>query len=360
MLSKIWERYIFFQALKFLFFFLFCIYAIYVLIDFSTHSARLFTYSAFAYLDLFLYYLHHFVMRLYLFFPLALLFSILKVFGSMNLHNELVSLRMSGLSMPMLARPFFLLSLMITLLTYVNFEFFAPKSYQFTTYFKESHLRKPKENNRKSLHILPASNHSKIIYQKKLPEENILFDVFWIISKKEIWHIKKLSLEQPFPIGFYVDKLLYDSNGRFIKEASYNQWTFSGMNIFSEKAQNTIPYEHYSISSLTRTLYKKESSSKIEKAHLLTQLHYKLSMPLFSFLISLGLIPYILIFSRNFRFLILTLCALFGYVVFFTMMDATVILGENNVFSPVYCLWSPILLSLLFALRNFHKKSHIQ
>ena len=103
--SKIWQRMLFFRALKFILFFLVSIYLIYVVIDLSAHSGRLFSSSG-SLVSIFFYYLHHFMARLDLFLPLSLLLATISLLSAMKILAadrhlvEAVRYRLGGMVLP--------------------------------------------------------------------------------------------------------------------------------------------------------------------------------------------------------------------------------------------------------------------
>ena len=60
-LSKIWEKKIFFNTLKLTLFFLSAIYIVFIIIDFSIHSAKIFSHSETTFLDILRYFTFLFI-----------------------------------------------------------------------------------------------------------------------------------------------------------------------------------------------------------------------------------------------------------------------------------------------------------
>ena len=165
---KIWQKYLL-RHLTFTFvFILFCIFAIYVIIDLSIHGVRFLTKgpntTAF---DLIFYYLRHFAMHLDLFLPLAFLLSTYKVLFSLSGHLELVALQMAGLSKKKLLLPFFYFAATLSLFGYINHEYFSGAAIVAADEFKAAHSKSKKKqvHSRDHVHSLRLDDQSELVYQ---------------------------------------------------------------------------------------------------------------------------------------------------------------------------------------------------
>ncbi len=351
-LSKLWERYLFLETLKFLIFFLLAIFSIYIIIDFSTFSTKFFSYSQISIFNILGYYLNLFIKYTHLFLPLTLMLAIIKVLCDMNVHNELTALRVSGISVYQLSRPFFIIAILLTIFTYLNFEYFSTDSLNSVDNFKKSYLKKEERKKSQKANVIYLEDGTKIVYQNSSLKEKELFDVYWIESPDIIWHIKYLKINAPYPIGYYVDQLSRNSFNKFEKKISYDEHHFSTM-VFENNNDMLVPYENRSITTLFKQLFFKKVSSPKENAEITSQLNFKLAMPLLSLIIVLAIIPICIKFSKNISIFYICTFALFGFVIFFMMMDAVLILGENQVFTPWIIIWLPFLASFTFFGRRF-------
>ena len=109
-----------------------------------------------------------------------------------------------------------------------------------------------------------------------------------------------------------------------------------------------MPIENRPIS----TLYKQSKSNAIcqkEKNELLANLNYKIAMPIIYLLLIISIFPYLMIFSKNISIFYISSFAILGFVVFHTIMDSFLILGENSTLPPYMIIWSPIIIiSIIF------------
>lgn len=347
---KIWEKYIILEILKFIVFFLLGIYAVYTIIDFFTHSTRLFTYSSVHWYNIVYYYINHFILRLVLFLPLSFMLAIIKVLCDMNIHNEISTLQMAGISSKRILLPIFSIALMLSVFTYINFEVFSPKANAYIGNFKNMHLKK-KVKKDANIHSIILDDNTKLAYYSKI-EKHKLLDVYWIKSNSDIWHIKYLDYSKKPIIGHFVDHLTKIDNS-FEKTSSYKEFQFHDLNI-SNAELNIIPIEYYSLSKLIK---ENKFFSKTKRAQLLSNLHYKLSMPLLPFIIVLAVAPYCLKYSRNLSVFFIIFLSIFAFFIFYTLIDSMLILCENQVFHPAIIMWSIFFFLFIIFGKMFIKKT---
>ncbi|MDE3045143.1 MAG: LptF/LptG family permease [Verrucomicrobiota bacterium] len=334
---KLWQRHLFYR-LTLTFSFLLCsLFAIYLLLDLSINGVRFLGKGHAEPLSLLFYYLRSFSVHLELFLPLSFLLTVLKVLLDLNEHLELVALQMAGLSRKKLLVPFFFFASFLSLTCYANSEWIAPTAINAAKTFRATYSTHNKKPRRENLHALVLQDGSELVYQTFSDHE--LFDVFWIRSRHDIWMMKTLTLTTP-PTGYFVDHLV--RTHQLEKTESYPIRSFPELTCPSPKP--FIPFESRPLSTLLQeALY-----ASSDKASVQTHLHYKLALPLLSFLILLALAPFTLRFSRTRPLFLLAALSLFAFFAILTLLDSCLILGENQVFSPALAIWSP--LSLLFAL----------
>jgi lipopolysaccharide export system permease protein len=281
--------------------------------------------------------------------------AIIKVIYVKNTQNELIALQMSGISKNKLSTPLFFIALILTCISYANYEFLTPKSVESIESFKNEYFRENKKNIDKSLNILLLENKTKLIYQKYDPIKNQLFDVFWINSANDIWHIKYLRVDAKTPLGTYVDHFLRDKEGRLIKQESFDSYNFAKIQFDKDVNSSLKPYNTRPISMLYSQYKNKRYSSVKEKAYILSQLNYKLAMPLLPFLIVLSLLPICMRFSRISLIYLISFISLISFIAFYIMMDAAMILSENQIGSSFWIIWSPIIITFFFFSFKFIK-----
>ncbi|NGX34598.1 MAG: hypothetical protein K1060chlam1_00951 [Candidatus Anoxychlamydiales bacterium] len=351
-LSKIWERKLFFNTLKLLLFFLFAIFSVVVVIDFSIHGAKIFAHSKTSITLIIKYYFNLFFIQLNLFLALTFLLATIKILSDMNIHHELTALRMAAISAKKLSRPFFIIAIFISIISYINLQYFYPKSLSFKDNFKETYFKKTKYAKKMQPNVIYLEDGAKLVYQKYDQSQNKLFDVYFIKNSSDIWHAKHLTFNEQEAVGKFVDHLTRKDK-IFEKTKSFQTYVFKDI----ELDENTNMFEPIENRSITN-LFKQNSSKNIcqkEKNEISSYLNYKLAMPLVSFLIVFAVFPPLITFSKNISIFFICTFAIFGFVIFHTIMDSALILAANAAKAPYIVLWLPvIMISLIFG-RRFQK-----
>ncbi len=348
----LWERYLIKETLKTFFLFLFSFYFLYLLIDYSMHLQQIMKSEKLKIKELMLYYFMLFSKRLTLLLPLALLISSLKVLTSMNRKNELLALESGGIGIKSLMRPFFFIALLCVGINYFNSEMLSSRSLIFINLFEKKFFKSKKKpyNNKESMHILVLEDGSRLIYQDYDQENRLLLDLFYVLSTDEIYTMKTLSLKEGLCIGNKVDRLNRNENGFIEKKDSFDTFLFSSLTIdptFKDTLER--PLENRSIQDLISLLRKKRKPTSAIQSHLL----FKLLMPLLPLFVMIGIIPYTIVFKLSSSPFILFAIAIFGYIAFFSVLKACLILSQAQVVSPFWAFLTPTFLFLFFFGRKF-------
>ncbi len=351
-LSKIWERYLFKETLKVFFLFLGLFYFLYASIHYSTHMQDFLRSVNVPIIDIGIYYAYHFSKVAHLLLPLALLIATIKVLTTLNANRELVALQACGMKLISLLRPFFLMAILCSVLSVLNFEFLTPRSAVYLRDFKVSHLKhEHREKRAESVHVLHLKDQTKLVYQSYDAQKNLYLDAIWLRSIDDIWKMKGLSNTPSGPIGYYVDHLKRTPEGLLEKVESFPTYTFKEIQWIPERQHKEgLSIESKRFSQLARLAWQKYDS------FVATHLYYKTVISLLSFLVVIASAPFCLRYTRNLQIFFIYAIALFGYLAFFTMMDAAVILGENQVFGPLFALFTPFALCLSFFTWKFTRK----
>lgn len=353
----IWQRYVLREILKTFFLFLGCFYFLYAVIDYSSHMQDFFSDRKIEVPHLCMYYLFHFVKRADLLIPLGLLLATLRTLLSLNARGELIALRASGISLRKILHPFLWTALGCSLFCWANFEFFIPSSLQFLDRFKEENFKTHHNLEKMPLHTIFLKDGSKIIYQSYLKERGAYFDVFWIRSSHDIWRMKYLSQDLRHPKGEWVDHILCNAEGTLEKTESFSSCSFTPFQpVPNQTRKGTAPPENRKISTLLRSTFSGKQMIGYDSAPVLTQLLFKIMIPLLSFLAVLAPAPFCVRHSRNSSPFLLYALALFGFLFFFTFLDSCIILGENRTVYPSIAILLPFF--LVFALSGWsYRKS---
>jgi len=328
--------------------FLFAFYFLYVLFDFSLHTSDMYGHTSASFVSLATYYFYNFIKRLDLLLPLSLLLTTINIITSMNQNRELLALQTSGLSLQSILKPFLISGFALCLIIGANFQFLLPKAQKYIDKFDKSY--QVDIDSVPQIRSVNLHSGGKLLFSKY--KRGALQDVYWIQSPKEIWHFKNIEEnEEGKIVGYFVDHITRDEDCGFIKKASFEKMDmpFLTVPLYEPSLDEEQPFENFSISSLLSKLLKTQGSQSRYFCQISSQLYYKLAMPWFGLILVLGVTPFCTKFSRSNKNLIIYTGGLIGFITFFTIMDTAVILGENNIVSPIVAVLTPIatLLALL-------------
>ncbi len=345
----LYQRYLFDKIAKTFAFFLLCIFLIFTLLDLSIHGVRFFSHGLIGIIDIAIYYFYNFANYLEFFLPLTFLLGVLKVVLDLNTHNELVALQMAGLSRKKILVPFFIFAGLLTFVSYANQQWLAPKSQEFASGFRSKHTKRQKKADTPHLFSIPLEDKTELVYQEM--NDNELFDVFWIKSSKDLWHMKFLKTG-PSIEGRFVDRFQRTSEGKLEKTESFETKAFPDLVLDSDvHLQPFIPFENRPLSLLFTQALKQTS----EKQNALCYLHHKLASPMLCFLVLILVTPFIMCFSRLKPLFLITASSLFVFVGFMTVLEGMFILAENHVISSFLAIWGPMLAAFAIGLPRFIK-----
>jgi len=349
-MKKIWQRYLLRQIGTTFLFILICLFVVFILLDFSIHGVRFLKRGATDGIDIFIYYFRLFAMHLELFLPLTFLLTTLKVLFDLNHHFELVALQMAGLSRKTLLRPFFLFAALLSLVCYINSQWFAPDAILSAQTFKTLHSKTKKRAPRSPLQSIALPDDSELVYQSFDAEKQELFDVFWVRSSEDIWHMKFLRIDISPPQGHFIDHLIRKE--RLEKSESFDARPFPELPMNPDtKPKAFIPFESRSLTTLLHEAIYASSN----KASVRTHLQYKLALPLLSLLGLLAIAPLTMRFSRDRPTLLIVALSLFGFLALKTLFDSLLILGENQVLPSWVAMWLPLLALFAYSIKRFAK-----
>lgn len=337
MRPPIWQRLIFTEALKVVLFFLVCFTLLYVLIDYSIH-AKGFSSAHFTFPDLCLYYLCHFAMRAQILIPFALMLGTVKVLCGLNTRRELVALFSSGLCCQTLIKPLLLLALFCIMVLYTNEEVFLPLA--------NDHLKRVEENyfahnsldlSERYLHSITMQDGSTLIYQYFEPSKNALFDVFWVQDSGNRITRMKMLYPIDIPQGEFVDIMKRGKEGKLSLTSSFEKMTLPDLHLDKQALEEARFEPSGAPISL---LFKKMGSArnKDQQAEISAQLIYKILIPFTALLAVILPAAPCLRFSRKFPLFLTYAASIFGFIFLITIIDAALIVGENNILSPIFIL----------------------
>lgn len=353
--KNLWERHLCYQILKVLLFTVGCFYILYVVIDYSIHSHHFSKTTHFNWVDLAYYYFYLFMKRADLILPIAFIIASNNLLLNLNQSHAMIALFVGGLNKLQLLRPFFTVAFFIAALLLINFEYVLPKALTYLDSFEHKNFKKESSEDYSitSTYHVPLGEHSTLIFAKYDYKKECFEDVYYIEHPDSIWKMKRLQMNGNAPQGFDVEHLIRDPNSLLIKQQEYDSLCFQKLPINLLETQRQItPCEQKSLSSLYNLVRNPSSLSQMLLPMALTQLSFKLSVPFISFLFIIACTPFCITFSRKLPIFMIYAMSIFGVITFFIVMDAAVILGENQIFSP----WIAVALPYLICLAGFGRK----
>jgi len=321
-------------------------YFLYVLIDCSSNP-KLFQSSSLHLWDILLYYFYQFSQHAEILIPIALLLSALKVILTANVQREILALLAAGLSLKKITRPFLLFALLIMSLCYLNYEFLQPTIYLKLAEFEKIHLDKQLPSDHGIVHPLTLEDHSLLIYNYFDPIQNQIHDLFWQKSTKDIYKIRQLDLTKRPPTGYQIDHLVR-KNSKLTLVKHYDSLPFHAMILPKDLTSLFRPAKWQSLSGLAQLIPLHDLFNLNDKqASITTFFLYKLTMPLVVLLVVVAPLCYLMRYSRKVSPFLIYGLSLFFYITFFTMLKASVILGENQILHPLVAICVPMASLLL-------------
>jgi lipopolysaccharide export system permease protein len=344
-MSKIWQRYFIRELLKVFLMLLFCFYALYVLIDYSSRPGT-FRALGLSSWQLTLYYLYTFVMRADILIPFALLIATIKTVLAANMHRELVALLASGIRLKQILRPFLYTGLAFTALVYLNTEWIVPQARIGLQKMEELRFLSIDRGLSSRVHSLVLKDRSILIYQSFDAPQETFFDLFWVRTADDIYRIKFLTLKH-VPEGSLVDHLSRNSNGQLVQVSFSDHMLFPQIEFSDENITETLrPASDLSLSQLwgQLDLNKSDKIKSDKKAKIETALYHKLVMPWLCLLAVLAPLPYCVQFSRNPPQFFIYVLGMFGLVTLYLLMSALATISQNQVADPFWVLLFPMVL----------------
>ena len=336
---KLWKR----TLLKeFLLTFLLIImgsFLLFVTLDYSMHAKVL-------HANIILYYLAQFSKYGEIFIPTALLIATIKVLSTSNSRNELLALKVAGISSKRILAPFLLCGVFFAALLWLNFETFQPKAFAYI-----NHSEVKKRLKKTEVYPLMLSDSSLIVYGHFDPKEKKFSDVYWLKNFDQLFAIKNLYCDNKKPRGDEVDCIVRNSDNRMKRGEHLINYTFTDMPLETESVASLVsPPKWQSISELFQNIRGTDFSSLTNKeAAIATFLTYKLTLPLGALLAILGPAAACFTIRRGIPIFFIYAISLFSLITFFTLLNASVILGENQVVAPFVAVLTPVMLfSLIF------------
>jgi lipopolysaccharide export system permease protein len=357
MMTKIWQRYFLKETLKTFLLIIFCFYGLYILIDFASHSSQHYHHSSMDWSEFIRHYANEWVQRMDVLVPFALMIASVRTLCDLNIHNELVALRSSGVPIKTLLRPFVLIGLFFTLFMYLNTQWLLPEALANNRRLQdEKTLQKNEKNNKFFVQHIGLKDQSTLLFQHYDSEQKRFFDAYWIHGFDEIWRFQYLYPYQSPPLGMKVDLFKRAPNGSIYKEASYDSLEFTDMRFNKKTLLDTLtPPNELSLTTLWKKLPPLTTSLTEKQAETASTFFHKLAIPWLCMLAILAPAPFCVRYNRTQPIFYIYALSLFALVTSYLVFNAAHLLGSRQAVSPILALGVPFSLCFLITLRNFIK-----
>ncbi|MEZ5314877.1 MAG: LptF/LptG family permease [Chlamydiales bacterium] len=334
------KKYLLKEIAKTFFLFIGGCYFLYVLIDYSIHMQILYR-EGIPIKDICLYYLFQFPNRADILIPLALLIATIKVLTTLNTSNEIITLISSGISIKKVVNIFLYPSMILATFLYLNFQFLQPLSSTALKKFEKYAFKKSVSQN---IGILPLTENGILIYQQFESETQSFHDVYLYKNHDLIYRIQEFYPYGKNPIGKKVD-VLQRIEGELQQMESFDMLIFDTIHFDKASFPNPIflPLTQSLTELFSNFSWRLHLTSK--EAEIASLFLYKIMIPLACFLVVIAPTPFCLNFGPSLKVFIIYALALFGILLFFTLVKACLILGKHQVISPLWAMLTPFVLS---------------
>lgn len=354
MLTKIWERYFIKETLKTFFFISFCFYGLYVLIDYASHSGARHHQSMMEWSELIKFYANEWILRADVLVPFALMIATIRTLCDLNIHNELVALQASGISLKKILRPFIFLGLLFTLLIYANTEFLLPNAMAASRHLRnQKEIQKNNKNKKFFVQHVGLKDGSTLLYQHYNFAERSFFDAYWVKSFDEIWRFQHLSpYEQP-PKGIGVGHFQRMPDNTLHKIESFESRSFPEMKFNQKILLDTLtPSRELSLSTLWKRLPHSKEIESEKEAEFAASFFHKSALPWLCFFAVIAPAPFCVRYGRSHPIFFIYSLSLFFLVGSYLILNAALIISERQVLSPEVAIGVPFM---LFSSTTFYR-----
>lgn len=352
----IWAKYFFKETIKAILLFLLIFYGLYVLIDFSSHSASAhYHHSKFNWFEFSKYYLCSFIDQLEILLPFGILIGTIKTLTNLNVRNELVALLAGGISLKRLLLPFLVIGMFGVGFLYLNTQFFVPFSLKCLKKIDDKHaLEKNRARKDLAVNSLLLEDGTTLLYGSYDTALQRFIDTYWLISIDEIYKIQALEPYTHPPQGSFVDHLKRNKQDALVVVESYPVKEFPNLKFNEERLAETLtPPENLSLTSLYQRLPTNSISEK--DAQIEAAFYRKMLMPWLCLFAVLIPAPSAVRYSRNLPVFFIYALSLFALVAIYLVLNSMTVLAERQVLKAFEALGIPFI--IIFSILLYRYRS---
>ena len=292
--------------------------------------------------------------------PMGVLLSTVMVLNKLSLASEITVMRSCGISLNRIAKPIFIFSIIMSLLTFAINESVAPvmrKTSKDLALWSlgQKHIPAGKENF--VFKELGSGSYLKRLFYVGKSTGRTLYNVTVLDnSKPETIQVLQAREGKTSPKGWVFDKgAIYtiDVNGQVLNTTLFDTSTVQfGLDL--SKAMDEDVADEMNFTKLTKYLNKKDLNVEDKRA-LTVQLYDKLALPLATIVfvllgVPLAITPPRVRYNRGFLFTILIIFA------FYVLRALSISMGEAGTIPPNLAAWIPdVTLAILGSILYYRK-----
>ena len=280
--------------------------------------------------------------------PITVLLASFYSIKNFNKHNEIIAIRMSGVSLFKLLKPFLKLGILISLIVLIINETLVPQ-----TLYRADTLRKTKMRDQSPQKKTKQKNIENLGFHGK--DNRLYYIGKFDVNKKEIQNILIFKYNNENILKQRISALsgTWEENSWLFKDVIVSTYTssesFPQQKIFKERifniditpetlGKNKNQTEYMNSYDLYQLIYKfSQEDSKIRNKFIV-DLCYKTAFPFTSLMILLFSLPLALLRSRSGALMSIGASILIG-IIFYAVMSISIAFGKGGIFPPLISAW---------------------
>ena len=351
-----WQKHFYSVFLKNIIATLITFYGIYVILDVMTHLKEIASGKT-ALWTWIIYYISAFSKRFDILVPFAILVATIRSLHQFQQRGELIAMLASGTSKVRLMMPCLTVCCGFFMLTLINYDLILPKAVASLRYIRVSDFDESSvDEEDPAVRQVLLQDSSRIIYSSYDQNTQEFGTVFWIRKPTEIYYMKRLSIKEAVPVGYFIDKLVRNHKHEFEKTHSFERQSFPKMDFDKTSlADSVTPPQDQSLTQLTNELivYSRTHSSRLTEIK--ANLFYKLTFPLLCLVAFLAPAPQLLRFGRIVPILMIYLVSIAGLFCLNLILQALFVVSKNNLVSPFIAIILPWCALMCWLTKRFIK-----
>lgn len=293
--------------------------------------------------------------------PMGVLLSTVMVLNKLSLSSEITVMRSCGIGLNRIAKPIFIFSILMALLTFAINENVAPvmrKTSKDLALWSLGQKNIPDGKENFVFKELGANSYLRRLFYVGKSQNNTLYNVTVLDnSKKDTIQVLQAREGKTSPKGWVFDKAaIYtiDKDGQILNTALFDTSTIQFEIDVSKEMDENIANEMNFV-RLSKYLVKNKDLADETKRALTVQLYDKLALPLVTIVfvligVPLAITPPRVRYNRGFLFTILIIFA------FYVLRALSISMGEAGTIAPIFAAWVPDLTLAFLGSILYYKK----